>query len=146
MESNSSNSHAFPQEEIIFHGESSHGGEKVHLVRWKSGKSVDPRLLTLLKFFEELFLERHEFFRKIFPVIHPEFRELFRKIGVGLSKKDEKKVRALQRSVSLDLGRDSAQRLQRFKVRTPDVVTGSQQGGTTGQGGQGGQVQESQKK
>ncbi|GFZ14630.1 hypothetical protein Acr_24g0008200 [Actinidia rufa] len=80
MESNSSNSHhAFPQEEIIFHGENSHGVKK-------SGKSVDPRLLTLLKFFKKLFLGRREFFGEIFPGIHQEFG----KIGAVLSKEEKR--------------------------------------------------------
>ena len=92
MESNYSNSdHAFPQEQIIFHGENSHGVEK-------SGKSVDPRLLILLKFFKKLFLGRREFFGEIFLGIQQEFG----KIGAVLSKEEKKKVRALQRSVSLD--------------------------------------------
>ncbi|XAR52281.1 hypothetical protein NMG60_11020258 [Bertholletia excelsa] len=49
-------------------------------IRWKSGKRLDPRLLTLLKFFRELFHQRREFFHQIFPDLQHEFTELFTKI------------------------------------------------------------------
>ncbi|KAL6989399.1 hypothetical protein U1Q18_015147 [Sarracenia purpurea var. burkii] len=144
----SENDH-FPQEQSGFHFHfHSHGdknshehGKLHHLIRWKSGKAVDPRLLTLLKLFRELFVDRHDFFRKIFPGIHQEyFAELFKKIDVALtrSESDEarKKIRTVQRSRSLDFGQDSNLSLERFKVRTPIVMIGAQ--GDAANGGDGG--------
>ncbi|KAL0317267.1 UNVERIFIED_CONTAM: hypothetical protein Sangu_2141000 [Sesamum angustifolium] len=111
-----------------------------NLIRWKSGKRVDPRLLTLLESFGEIYVERHEFFKKIFDGNTHE--ELFKKIGNALRKKKEiKKARSMPRSLSMRAikrrGVDDeidGFKVERFKVRTPNVVVAGQDG--TGQGGQ----------
>ncbi|KAK4431100.1 hypothetical protein Salat_0872000 [Sesamum alatum] len=111
-----------------------------NLIRWKSGKRVDPRLLALLESFGEIYMERHEFFEKIFGGNICE--ELFKKIGNALRKKKEmKKAKSMPRSLSMRAikrrGVDDeidGLRLERFKVRTPNVVLIGQDG--AGQGGQ----------
>ncbi|KAL0322171.1 UNVERIFIED_CONTAM: hypothetical protein Scaly_2513500 [Sesamum calycinum] len=111
-----------------------------NLIRWKSGKRVDPRLLTLLESFGEIYVERHDFFKKIFDGNTHE--ELFKKIGNALRKKKEiKKARSMPRSLSMRAikrrGVDDeidGFKVERFKVRTPNVVVAGQ--GGTGQGGQ----------
>ena len=47
----------------------------------KSEKPVDPRLLSLLKFFRELYVRRRELCKKSFPRHHDEFVELSKKCG-----------------------------------------------------------------
>lgn len=102
--------------------------EKFNLVRWKSGKPVDPRLFTVLEMFKKLYVEKHDFFKKIFPGLYDEFTELFNKIGGVSSIRDEAKVRTLTRSLSYtgshrgaNLGDESTLRLGRFRVRTLDL-------------------------
>ncbi|KAL0303541.1 UNVERIFIED_CONTAM: hypothetical protein Sradi_6222200 [Sesamum radiatum] len=111
-----------------------------NLIRWKSGKRVDPRLLTLLESFGEIYMERQEFFKKIFGGNTHE--EVFKKIGNALKRKKEmKKAGSMPRSLSMraikQRGVDDeidGFKLKRFKVRTPNVVVVGQDG--AGQGGQ----------
>lgn len=108
---------------------------KPHMIRWKSGKKVDPRLIMLLQFFRQLYAERQELFKKIFPEAHHAFFDLFKRIGEGLPKMDRLKVKTMQRSLSIGSPRTCQQvevseelRLNRFKVRTL-VLTGPPPGG-----------------
>ncbi|KAI3458878.1 hypothetical protein Pfo_015541 [Paulownia fortunei] len=114
---------------------------KTHdIIRWNSGKRVDPRLLALLESFGEIYMDRHEFFKKIF---HGNHEEVFKKIGDALRKKKQmKKSRSMPRSLSMraikQRGVDDESdglRLERFKVRTPNVIVAGPDGtGPTGQG------------
>lgn len=98
-----------------------------HLIRWKSGKRVDPRLLTMLEQFGEIYVERHEFFHKIF---HGDHEEVFKKIGNALKKKKSmKKSGSMTRSMSMRaIGHRGIQeetnefRPQRFRIRKPNVI------------------------
>lgn len=103
---------------------SSEGYTKTHnFIRWKSGKRVDPRVLTLLESFEEIYSDRHEFFKKIF---HEDYDELFKKIGDALKKKKQmKKVRSFPRSMSMrGIGVREIDELrnERFKIKPPNVI------------------------
>ncbi|KAL7107989.1 hypothetical protein ACP275_06G088000 [Erythranthe tilingii] len=104
------------------------------LIRWKSGKLVDPEILMLLESFEEIYMDRREFFKKIF---HGNHEELFKKIGDAVTKKKKmKKAKSMPRSMSmraigtrglnLDDGMNMIDghgiKLGRFKVRTPNVL------------------------
>ncbi|XP_058208116.1 uncharacterized protein LOC131321123 [Rhododendron vialii] len=102
--------------------------ERFNLIRWKSGKSVDPRLFALLEKFKEIYIERHEFFTKIFPGHqYDEFAELFKKIAGVSSTWDDAKARTMTRSLSCgsrrgaNQGDESTLRLERFKVRILDL-------------------------
>ncbi|KAF7147647.1 hypothetical protein RHSIM_Rhsim03G0105800 [Rhododendron simsii] len=102
--------------------------ERFNLIRWKSGKSVDPRLFAMLGVFKELYVEKHEFFTKIFPGrLYDEFAELFKKIAGVSSTWDDAKARTLTRSLSCgsrrgaNQGDESTLRLERFKVRILDL-------------------------
>ncbi|PIN03888.1 hypothetical protein CDL12_23583 [Handroanthus impetiginosus] len=117
---------------------------KMHnIIRWKSGKRVDHRLLGLLESFAEIYENRHEFFKKIF---HENHDELFKKIGDGMKKKKEMKkawsmswsqsVRGINRR-GVD-GEIDGLRLERFKVKTPNVIVVEPAGaGPIGQGDHG---------
>ncbi|KAG5557067.1 hypothetical protein RHGRI_007354 [Rhododendron griersonianum] len=95
--------------------------ERFNLIRWKSGKSVDPRLFALLEMFKELYVEKHEFFTKIFSGrLYDEFAELFKKIAGGSLTGDDAKARTVTRSLSCG-SRRGANRLERFKVRILDL-------------------------
>ncbi|MCD7457121.1 hypothetical protein HAX54_034254 [Datura stramonium] len=121
--------------------------EKPMMIRWKSGKKVDPRLIMLLHFFRDLYIKREEFFKKIFPFHHEDFIPIFDKIRAVhvFSNKDhdqEKKFKidSFKRSPSdssLNKSRGidhelSQLKLEKFKVKTPEVISG---GGSGGQGG-----------
>ncbi|PHU00244.1 hypothetical protein BC332_30031 [Capsicum chinense] len=125
--------------------------EKPVIIRWKSGKRVDPRLIMLLDFFRDLYMKRGEFFKKIFPFHHEDFIPIFDKIGVVFSnnKDQEKKFKinsfkrspsdsSLNKSRGIDIDQ-SKLKLEKFKVKTPEVLSGGGGGGSGGQGlGQGG--------
>nr|GMD54476.1 Nuclear valosin-containing protein [Ipomoea batatas] len=100
-----------------------------YIIRWKSGNRVDPRLLTLLESFRDVFDKREDFFKKIFPGIYEEFKDVFGKFAMIKGQKREMKARALERSSSLGSARGL--RLERFRVKTPNVtvVTPPQDGG-----------------
>nr|GMD57281.1 Nuclear valosin-containing protein [Ipomoea batatas]GMD59285.1 Nuclear valosin-containing protein [Ipomoea batatas] len=108
-----------------------HAAERdgAYIIRWKSGKRLDPRLLTLLESFRDVFDKREDFFKKIFPGIYEEFKDVFGKFAMIKGQKREMKTRALERSSSLGSARGL--RLERFRVKTPNVtvVTGPQDGG-----------------
>lgn len=112
------------------HGRFDNRDTRPYMIRWKSGKKVDERLLMLLEsFFQEIYVKREEFFKKIFPEKHEEFTDVFNKIGAMLSKNNDKaKHRTMRRSLSVG----SPRRLERFKVKTPNVIVS----GSAGQGGQ----------
>ena len=116
------------------HGGNFDGGDgdstRPYMIRWKSGKRVDQRLMMLLEsFYQEIYVKREDFFEKIFPEKHEEFTDVFDKIGAMLRKnKDKAKHRTMQRSLSVG----SPRRPQRFKVKTPNVIVS----GSDGQGGQ----------
>lgn len=112
-------------------------GEKYHqphMIRWKSGKRVDPRLLVLLESFREIYVRRHEFFKKIFPKSYEDFVAVFKKTGNASRKNKElTSFRTLGRSLSL-----GSKRPERFKVRTPNVIVvagGDGQGDQSDKGG-----------
>ncbi|WMV53535.1 hypothetical protein MTR67_046920 [Solanum verrucosum] len=115
------------------------------MIRWKSGKKVDPRLIMLLDFFRDIYMKRGEFFKKIFPFHHEDFIPIFEKIGVVFSnnKDQEKKFKinsfkrspsdnSLNKSRGIDID-PSQLKLEKFKVKTPEVISGSG-GGSGGQG------------
>ncbi|KAH6756278.1 hypothetical protein C2S53_003698 [Perilla frutescens var. hirtella] len=110
-----------------------------NLIRWKSGKRVDPRLLALLESFGEIYVERREFFKRIFD---ENYEELFEKIGSAFKKRKQmKKSKSMSRSISMRSIRKrgideefDGPRLERFKVKTPNVIEIEQDGAT--QGGQ----------
>lgn len=100
------------------------------MIRWNSGKRVDPRLLGTLEMFGEIYVERREFFDKIF---HGDHEEVFKKIGHALkAKKQMSKSGSLKRSMSMRTIRQrgiiqeengaNEFRAERFKIRTPDVI------------------------
>ncbi|XP_023921886.2 uncharacterized protein LOC112033332 [Quercus suber] len=103
----------------------------------KLGKPIDPRFLSVLQYFKELFVRREEVFKKIFPAgLQEEIVELLKKFGTIVSKvKSEKmKFRSLQRSLSIDSPRTPSRKggevplkLEYFKVKTV-VLDGSGQG------------------
>ncbi|GFP88810.1 hypothetical protein PHJA_001024700 [Phtheirospermum japonicum] len=96
------------------------------MIRWKSGKRVAPWLLALLEAFGEIYVDRREFFKRIFQGDH---EELFKKIGDDLKKKKHMK-KIMKRSIimrgirerGIDEEIGDGLRLQRFKVRTPNVI------------------------
>ncbi|KAG8380600.1 hypothetical protein BUALT_Bualt06G0032500 [Buddleja alternifolia] len=104
------------------------------MIRWKSGKRVDPRLLMLLESFVEIYMDLNDFFVKIFNGNH---EELFDKIGHAMKMK-MKKVGSMSRSMSTGAIKergvdDDGVRLERFKVKTPDVKVAAPDGGQGGQ-------------
>lgn len=106
--------------------------------RKAAGKAVDPRLLTVLEFFRQLYVRRQEVFETSFPDLHREFDELFKKHGAKLSqvKSGRVKVKTIQKSLSVGSSREISGddlKLERFKVKTVVV------GGDVKQGGKGGQ-------
>ena len=116
----------------------------------KSEKPVDPRLLSLLKFFRELYVRRRELCKKSFPRLHYEFVELSKKcVGVvpqvqvpHLQVNRMRSTPTLQRSLSIgspqtppNRGEESDLRLDRFRIRTLNV--GSSGGGRSNDGGGG---------
>lgn len=139
MNSSNSDDYSYSSMENNFFDSQNH--TKTHnMIRWKSGKKVDPKLLALLESFGEIYVDRHEFFKKIFRGDH---EELFEKIGDALKKKKQmKKGRSMPRSMSMRaIGKRGGDeeidgvRLGRFKVRTPNVIVagpdGASQGGQT---------------
>lgn len=120
--------------------------ENPMMIRWKSGKEVDPRLIILLDFFRDVYMKRGEFFKKIFPFHHEDFIPIFEKIGVVFSnhKDQEKKFKknsfkrspsdnSLNKSRGIDID-PSRLKLEKFKVKTPEVISGGDGGGGQGQG------------
>ncbi|KAK4367132.1 hypothetical protein RND71_015012 [Anisodus tanguticus] len=109
--------------------------ERPVMIRWKSGKKVDPRLIMLLDFFKDLYMKREEFFKKIFPFHHEDFIPIFEKIGVVFPKKDQEMNNSFKRSPSdsslnRSRGIDESQlKLEKFKVKTPEVKSGGGGGG-----------------
>ncbi|KAG7948898.1 hypothetical protein I3843_13G032700 [Carya illinoinensis] len=119
----------------------------------EAGESVDPRLLSLLEFFRELYARRQELSKKIFPGLHDEFVELSRKIREVVAAQVEgrrtRPVATLQRSLSVGSPRTPANkagelplRLERFKVRELTLegvvpVQGTAPQGSNGGGGGG---------
>ncbi|CAI9091275.1 OLC1v1026250C1 [Oldenlandia corymbosa var. corymbosa] len=94
--------------------------KRPYMIRWKSGKRVDQRLMMVLEsFYQEIYVKRQDFFKKIFPDrIQPDFEDVFRKVDAMLLKNStEVKNKTLQRSLSLG----SPRRIQRFKVKIPAV-------------------------
>ncbi|XP_059439028.1 uncharacterized protein LOC132171667 [Corylus avellana] len=124
-------------------------GDNYYRFQAEHGEPVDPRLLSLLVYFRELFVESEQVFKKIFPGLHDEISELLQKFGSAISqvKSDRTRVRTMQRSLSIgsprtlcrdgDLESPSASRLEYFKVRTVRI-NGIGQQGDQGSGGGGG--------
>ncbi|XP_047257463.1 uncharacterized protein LOC124889557 [Capsicum annuum] len=117
------------------------------MIRWKSGKKVDSRLIMLLDFLRDLYMKRGEFFKKIYPFHHEDFVPIFDKIGVVFStnRNQEKKLEinsfkrspsdsSLSKSRGIDIDQ-SQLKLEKFKVKIPEVLSGS--GGSGSSGGQG---------
>ncbi|CAN4126470.1 unnamed protein product [Withania somnifera] len=109
--------------------------EKPVMIRWKSGKKVDPRLIMLLNFFRDLYMKRGEFFKKVFPFHHEDFIPIFKKIGVVFSNNKEYqekkfKIDSLKRSQSdnsLNKSRgidESRLKLKKFNVKTSKAQSG----------------------
>ncbi|CAL9005672.1 unnamed protein product [Prunus brigantina] len=113
-------------------------GENYYRFQSKVGKSVDPRLLSLVEFFRELYFRRLELFKQIFPGGQDDkFLEVPKKLGLILAKvkpDQTRAVRTMQRNLSIGSprdfkGRESEMRLERFKIRTIDVDDGGVKGG-----------------
>ncbi|KAG6680349.1 hypothetical protein I3842_13G037000 [Carya illinoinensis] len=105
-------------------------------------KAVNPRLLTLLEFFRQLYVRKQEVFKTSFPDLHEKFDEIFKKDGGKVSQvKSGRMIKAqpiLQRSMSVGSPREISQddlKLERFKVRIIDVG-GSDTKQADGKGGQ----------
>ncbi|GAA0163399.1 hypothetical protein LIER_39589 [Lithospermum erythrorhizon] len=118
------------------------------MIRWKSGKRVDPRLLATLESFREFYVEKRELFKKIFPEMYNEFVDVFKKLGDMMEKNKEaasmEQSRTLDRSLSFGSPRASSRGIEidddfvneKFKVKPPTVIIG---GGSDGRGAQTGQ-------
>ncbi|XP_059442444.1 uncharacterized protein LOC132174782 [Corylus avellana] len=109
--------------------------------RKAAGKAVDPRLLTVLEFFRQLYVRRREVFETSFPDLHSEFDEIFKKHGAKLSQAKSSgrqgKVKSVQRSSSVGSSREISGddlKLERFKVKTVVVGGDVKEGGKGGQG------------
>lgn len=122
-----------PSEEIGWDQmEEENGLQRPYMIRWKSGKKVDGRLLMVLEsFFEEIYVKRNEFFKKIFPDVYNEFVNVFKKIGEMLWRNNNSSPRSgdghvvMKRSLSAGTRSSSTVetlRLERFRVKTPNVV------------------------
>ncbi|CAI9091274.1 OLC1v1026249C1 [Oldenlandia corymbosa var. corymbosa] len=117
-----------------------HKKKRPYMIRWKSGKKVDKRLMMVLEsFYQEIYVKRQDFFKKIFPDrMQEDFDDVFRKVDAMLNKnKSEVRNQTLQRSLSMG----SPRRMQRFKIKTPAVVVGNsdgQSGGASDSDGQNG--------
>ena len=113
----------------------------------KPEKPVDPRLLSLLKFFRELYVQRRELCKKSFPRHHDEFVELSKKCGgvvpqVQVPHLQVNRMRStptLQRSLSVgslrtpsNRGGESDLRLDRFRIHILNV--GGSGGGSSNDG------------
>ncbi|KAB1225333.1 hypothetical protein CJ030_MR1G015653 [Morella rubra] len=114
-------------------GDMSDNCHRIH--RKAAGKDVDPRVLTLLEYFRQLYVRRREVFKTSFPDLHDDFDELFRKQGSSLSQAQSgrMKVQPMKRSSSSGSTREIAAgdlKLQKFKVRTINL-----DGDTNGKGG-----------
>ena len=105
----------------------------------KSEKPVDPRLLSLLKFFRELYVRRRELCKKSFPRLHYEFVELSKKcVGVvpqvqvpHLQVNRMRSTPTLQRSLSIgspqtpsNRGGELDLRLDWFRIHTLNIGSG----------------------
>ncbi|KAL0007908.1 hypothetical protein SO802_009410 [Lithocarpus litseifolius] len=98
-----------------------------------AGKAVDPRLLTILEFYRQLYVRKQEVFKKSFPELHDEFDELFKKHGAKLLqvKSGRVKVQTVERSSSVGSSREISQndlKLERFKIKTIDFGGDVKQG------------------
>lgn len=108
------------------------------MLRWKSGKEVDERLMNVLDLFKELFVKRGEFFKQIFPGLHQEFVHVFNNIDALVARKKKYgQIQIMQRSLSVgsrqprafgQVDESDELRLNLFKVRTPNLG-GVQSGG-----------------
>ncbi|KAB1225337.1 hypothetical protein CJ030_MR1G015657 [Morella rubra] len=100
------------------------------------GKPVDLRLLSLLEYFRELFVQRREVFMKICPAgLHDEIAKLFEKFDAAKLRVKSDRMKVLQRSLSIGSPRPMSQggdqeplTLEYFKVRTVHTDDGSQKG------------------
>lgn len=101
--------------------------DRPNIIRWKSGKMVDPKLLELLESFRELYVKRRKFFKKIFPVNYEESVEVFKKLEVAIRKNKKMKNQATVKR-SLSFGDESNIRLERFKIKTPVVIVAGPNG------------------
>lgn len=121
----------------------------------KGGKSIDPRLATVLEYFKELYDLQRDLFRNIFPGIHEEFSEFLKKLGVVISHHvntddghHKIDVKTMQRSLSVGSprsrsveGDQSGLKLERFKIKTVSPKGGGQGDDSGGDGGGGGKDQ-----
>lgn len=112
------------------------------------GEPMDPRLISLLDFFRELYDRRNEVFEKLFPGKNRggEFEEFLDKIREvmgrsGVGSEGAVKSRGLRRSMSIGSPRDfkgkggeESMRLERFKVRIVNVGDDKGGGGGGNQG------------
>ncbi|GMG99463.1 hypothetical protein Nepgr_001303 [Nepenthes gracilis] len=106
----------------------------------EEGKPLDPRLISLLDFFRQLFVRRKDLFQSLISVHLEEFVELLKNMEKD-RKVDSASVQFLQRSHSVGATRgfqfgESDLKLQRFKVKTLDID--DLNGGGAGGGGKGG--------
>ncbi|GAA0158662.1 hypothetical protein LIER_38705 [Lithospermum erythrorhizon] len=123
--------------------ESDHSRKKPYMIRWKSGKRVDPRLLTTLESFKEIYDEKRDLFNKIFPGMYNEFVDVFNKLGEMTRRNKEARTmersRTLERSSSFgsprpSLGMEMNDEFfdEKFKVRPPTIIIGGLDGGKGG--------------
>lgn len=123
--------------------ESEDNRNKACMIRWKSGKRVDPRLLTMLESFKKMYDEKRELFKRIFPEMYNEFVDVFKKLGDMMEKNEEaesmEQSRTMERSLSFGSPQTSSRGLdmddelvnEKFKIKPPTVILG----GSDGKGG-----------
>ncbi|KAJ8445047.1 hypothetical protein Cgig2_022567 [Carnegiea gigantea] len=103
---------------------------------------TDPRVLSLLEFFRQLYQRKKDVFKRIVPVRREVFEDIFHKMGIMESKKKKEKNVIVKRSSSF--GDPESVRLSRFKVKPIDSggatpsVGGAGAGAGGGKGGGGG--------
>lgn len=107
-------------------------------------KPMDPRLVWVLEYFRELFVQKREVFMKIFPelLLQHEVLKLLEKFETAIAqvKMDRMRARMMQRSLSIDSprpmsaggDRDSPSKLDYFKIRTVYTDGGAPQGDNEG--------------
>lgn len=85
---------------------------------------VDPRLVSLLDFFRQLYVRRKDIYYKIMPIHRKDLEIIFNKMGntKELEKESSREIMMRQRSMSFgDV--EGSLRMERFKVKPIDSGT-----------------------
>jgi len=94
----------------------------------------DPRLLSLLNFFRQLYARRNDVFKKIMPVHREAFEDIFK----GIVDQENRKTKRLVMQRSNSFGGVESVRPRRFKVKPVEAGGATPQDSTSGTGGGGG--------